>query len=127
MPQGERGIPLAVALAIIDHEQMGPVRDLGLLQSALERPQTTLMGRDAYPDVATKAGALMHSVCLNHALLDGNKRLAAILALVFLEINNASSALTNDGLFELVMAVASGTMRDVAEIAERLRCGPSGD
>ncbi len=44
----------------------------------------------------------------------GTSRLAAILALVFLEINDASSGLTNDGLFELVMAVASGTMRDVA-------------
>ena len=121
MPQGERGIPLTVALATIEKERIGPVRDLGLLQSALERPHTTLMGQDAYPGVAFKAAALMHSLCLNHALVDGNKRLAAILALVFLEINDASYDLTNDELFELTMAVASGRMRDVSEIADGLR------
>jgi death-on-curing protein len=120
MPEGARGIPLTVALAIVEQEQMGPVRDLGLLQSALERPHTTLMGRDAYPGVALKAAALLHSLCLNHALVDGNKRLAAILALVFLEINGAAYELSNDELFELTMAVASGALRDVDVIADGL-------
>lgn len=115
-----RGIPYSVVLAIMEREGMGPVRDAGLLQSALERPHTTLMGQPAYPSLARKAAALLHSVCLNHALVDGNKRLAAILALVFLEINGAPAQLTNDQLFDLVMAVASGELRDVDAIAERL-------
>ena len=124
MPEGARGIPLSVVLAIIEREGIGPVRDLGLLQSALERPHTTLMGPDAYPGHALKAAALMHSVCLNHALVDGNKRLAAILTLVFLEINGASYDVSNDELFDLTMAVASGSMRDVADIAAGLRVTP---
>ena len=109
-----------MVLTIVEREKIGPVRDMGLLQSALERPHTTLMGRDAYPGIDLKAAALLHSVCLNHALVDGNKRLAAILALVFLEVNGASYDLSNDELFDLVMSVASGTMRDVADIAADL-------
>jgi len=116
-----RGVPLAVVMVVIEREGIGPVRDLGLLQSALARPHTTLNGADAYPSLELKAAALMHSVCLNHALLDGNKRLAAILALVLLDINGAGSAITNDELFELTMAVASGKLRDVEAIAPRLK------
>lgn len=116
-----RGVPLAVVMAIIEREGIGPVRDMGLLQSALARPHTTLMGADAYPGVALKAAALMHSVCLNHALLDGNKRLAALLALIFLDINGCDTEITNDGLFDLTMAVASGELRDVDQIAPCLR------
>lgn len=120
MTQDVRGIPLAVTLAIIDKEGIGPVRDLGLLQSALARPHTTLMGADAYPGMALKAAALMHSVCLNHALIDGNKRLAALLALIFLDINGVEPTLSNQELFDLTMAVASGELREVDQIAARL-------
>ncbi len=126
MPEGARGIPLSAVLSSMEREHIGPVRDMGLLQSALERPHTTLMGRDAYPGHALKAAALLHSVCLNHALIDGNKRLAAILTLVFLEINGAHYDLSNDDLFDLTMAVASGSLHDVADIAASLNVVPSG-
>ena len=116
-----RGVPLAVVMTIIEREGIGPVRDMGLLQSALARPHTTLMGADAYPSTELKAAALLHSVCLNHALMDGNKRLAALLALIFLDINGAETTLTNDQLFDLTMAVASGELRDVDKIAPLLR------
>ena len=119
MPGETRGVPLAVVMTIIEREGIGPVRDMGLLQSALARPHTTLMGADAYPSIDLKAAALLHSVCLNHALMDGNKRLAALLVLIFLDINGAESALTNDQLFDLTMAVASGELRDVDAIAPR--------
>lgn len=115
-----RYVTFAVAIRIMDAERIGPLRDAGLLKSALDRPATTIFGNDAYPDLATKAGALLHSVCANHALVDGNKRLAAILALVFLDLNGARSALDNDGLFNLTMAVASGSLADAAEIGVRL-------
>jgi len=121
MPGETRGVPLAVVMTIIEREGIGPVRDMGLLQSALARPHTTLMGADAYPSIDLKAAALSHSVCLNHALMDGNKRLAALLALIFLDINGAETTLTNDQLFDLTMAVASGELRDVDKIAPRLR------
>lgn len=115
-----RGVPLSVVMTIIDREGIGPVRDLGLLKSALDRPHTTLMGADAYPSLALKAAALMHSLVCNHALSDGNKRLGAIVTLVFLELNGARYDLTNDELFDLTMAVASGELRDVDKIAPRL-------
>jgi death-on-curing protein len=119
-----RPLRFEYVVRIIDAEGLGPVRDAGLLDSALARPLTTIMGSDAYPDLATKAAALLHSVCLNHALVDGNKRLAAIVTLVFVEINGSRCELTNDELFDLVMAVASGELRDVEAIAARLTLRP---
>ena len=58
------------------------VRDYGLLESALGRPQATAFGADAYADIHEKAAALLHSLARNHALVDGNKHLAlaAVLA-----------------------------------------------
>lgn len=116
-----RYLTFDIMVRIVDVERIGPIRDEGLLQSAIERPATTVKGSDAYSGVAQKAAALLHSVCLNHALVDGNKRLAAILALVFVDINGARSSLDNDELFDLVMSVASGSRRDVGEIASALR------
>lgn len=79
------------------------------------------MGADAYPSLATKAGALLHSLCNNHALVDGNKRIAAIITLVFLRLNGLNTDLDNDELFTLVMAVATGELNDPAHIGERLK------
>lgn len=52
------------------------LRDVGLLEAAVARPRASAFGADAYPDLETKAAALLHSVARNHALVDGNKRLA---------------------------------------------------
>jgi len=60
------------------------VRDVGLLEAASGRPQATAFGQDAYPDLVTKAAALMHSLARNQALVDGNKRLALAGSLAFL-------------------------------------------
>jgi len=103
---------------------VGPVRDVGLLSSAAGRPQTTLMGQDAYPTLEAKAAALLHSIVCNHALSDGNKRLGWFAAVVFLRINGYDAALTQDEAFGLTMAVASGELRDVDAIAARLRTRP---
>jgi death on curing protein len=56
----------------------GPVqvRDIGLLEAAVHRPRASVLGNDAYPDLLTKAAALLHSLARNHPLIDGNKRLA---------------------------------------------------
>lgn len=98
-----------------------PIRDVGLLASAVARPQTTTGGDDAYPTIWTKAAALLHSIVNNHALIDGNKRLGWLATAVFLEINNASvAAATNDAVYELVMAVAASDC-DVHQIASRLQ------
>ena len=97
------------------------VRDFGLLESALARPQTSVFGADAYPDLPTKAAALLHSLARNHALVDGNKRLAWLATYVFLDINDHRVTATNDEVVEFVLAVAAGELDDVATIAARLR------
>jgi len=97
-----------------------PIRDVGLLGSAVARPQTTIGVEDAYPTIWLKGAALLQSIVGNHALLDGNKRLGWLATAVFLQINGASVAgATNDEVYELVVEVAS-TRSDLAEIAARL-------
>jgi len=61
-------------LLYIAERTLGPdyaVRDYGLLEAALARPQATAFGKDAYPDLDAKAAALLHSIARNHALIDG--------------------------------------------------------
>lgn len=96
------------------------VRDFGLLESALARPQTTLFGQQAYPSLDEKAAALLHSLARNHALVDGNKRLALAGLIACYGVNGRRLTLTNDEAYELVMAVASGRLQAVADIAEIL-------
>ena len=98
----------------------GPVSDLGLLDSACHRPQTALFGQEAYPSLAAKAAALMHSLACNHALVDGNKPLALLATVLFLRINGQTLDLTDDEAFELTMSVAAGEL-DAVGIQERLR------
>ena len=98
-----------------------PIRDVGLLGSAAARPQTTVFGQDAYPDLIEKAAALLQSIVNNHPLVDGNKRLGWLSTAVFLEINGvAASGIANDEVYDLVIWVAS-TNPELSEIAERLR------
>lgn len=113
-------------LYLADDIGVGPVRDIGLLESAAQRPSTTLMGDDAYPGIELKAAALMHSLVCNHALIDGNKRLGWHATVVFLALNGHEPALSQDDAFDLTMAVASGTVRDVADIAAGLHVPPTG-
>jgi death on curing protein len=98
-------------------------RDLGLLESAAARPQATFDGAPVYPDLISRAAALMHSLARNHPLVDGNKRLALAAAIVFLGVNGHRLTLSNDEAYELTMAVASGRLDDVGVIAQRLRAG----
>ena len=98
-----------------------PVRDIGLLGSAVARPQTSAFGADAYPDIWTKAAALLQSVVKNHALVDGNKRLGWLATATFFELNGIGiSAAANDDVYGCVMAVAAGS-ESVEDIAHRLR------
>ena len=99
------------------------VRDVGMLASALARPQVIAFGSDAYPELHTKAAALLHSVARNHGLVDGSKRLALAATIAFLGINGWRLTLTNDEAYELVIAVASGELDDLQTIADSLRRG----
>lgn len=103
---------------------LGPapaIRDVGLLGSAVARPQTTAFGTDAYPDLWTKAAALLVSLVKNHALVDGNKRLGWLATAVFLHINGIDpTPARNDDVYDLVIDVAAGK-RSVEDVAARLR------
>jgi death-on-curing protein len=107
------------ALRIARRAVGGPVyvRDLGLLDAAVHRPQASVVGQDAYPDLLTKAAALLHSLARNHPLVDGNKRLAWLATYVFCAKNGIELFPDDDAGYALVIAVASGELDDVAEIA----------
>jgi death-on-curing protein len=97
-----------------------PIRDVGLLGSAVARPRTTVGGADAYPDVWTKAAALLQSIVSNHALIDGNKRLGWLATAVFLELNGIDiTTAANDAVYDLVIDVASRSS-SIDDLAARL-------
>ncbi len=98
-----------------------PIRDVGLLGSAVARPQTSAFGEDAYPDLWTKAAAFLQSILKNHALVDGNKRLGWLATATFLEINGVGvTHVSNDAVYNFVVAVAASSY-DVEEIAGSLQ------
>ncbi len=101
----------------------GPiVRDLGLLGSAVARPQTTLLDQDAYPDLWSKTAALCDSISNTQPLLDGNKRLAWMCTVAFLAINGIDPfGVSTDNGEEFVMSFSQGQHLTIDDIAARLR------
>lgn len=96
------------------------VRDPGLLASAASRPATTVFGEDAYPTFSGKAAALMHSLARNHALVDGNKRLAWAATRTFCLLNGRDLRFaTVDEAEAFVLAVAAGEL-DLPDIVATL-------
>jgi death on curing protein len=121
---GPEYLTLEDLLDLVSALDTGPVRDLGLLDSACHRPRAAFFGREAYPTLAGKAAALMHSLTSNHALVDGNKRLALLATAVFLRLNGYYLDLTDDEAFELTVSAAAGqTDADGIEQRLRLRAG----
>jgi len=93
------------------------VRDIGLLESAVARPQATVFGADAYPTLDLKAAALVHSIAKNRALVDGNKRLALAGLIAFYGLNARRLTMTNDEAYDFIMAIAAGSLDGVEPIA----------
>jgi death on curing protein len=122
-PRGAEYLSLEDLLDLVKALGAGPVRDVGLLDSACHRPQAGLFGREAYPALAGKAAALMHSIAGNHALVDGNKRLALLATVVFLRINGHRLDLSDDDAFDLTVSVAAGQL-DAAGTEKHLRLAP---
>lgn len=99
----------AASAAIAPSEVL--VRDVGLLESALARPQASAFGEDAYPDLNVKAAALLESLARNHALIDGNKRLAWVATRLFLVLNGVDVRVpTPPAGDEFVRDVAQGKL-----------------
>lgn len=97
------------------------IRDIGLLEAAVARPRASISGKPAYRSIHAKAAALLHSLARNHALVDGNKRLALAGLIAFYGVNGVRLSLTNDEAYDLVVAVATGTLDDVPAIAQGLK------
>lgn len=97
------------------------IRDVGLLESAAARPAASAFGEPAYPTLEEQGAALVHSVCTNHALVDGNKRLALGSLIVFLGINGHRLTWSNDEAYGFIMAIAAGELTDVPTIGLRIR------
>ncbi len=111
-------------LVVIAEETLGQapvIRDEGLLDAAAHRPRASVLGADAYPSIAEKASALLHSVVTSHPLLDGNKRLGWAATAVFLSVNAELLHHSHTEAVELVLDVARGDLTEVAGIAERIR------
>lgn len=107
-------------LTLCSDLQVGPVRDLGLLSSAAHRPSTIVFGEPAYPELETKAAALMESLVRNHPLVDGNKRLGWLATVVFLALNGVEVEMDDDVAYDLVVDTASGAL-ELAQIAAALQ------
>ena len=106
---------LSAAQVLHLHEKLiGPfggakvLRDAGSLESTVARPQLTFGGEDLYPDAATKAAALMHSLVMNHPFVDGNKRLGAMAMELFLLVNSLALDAVDEEIVAVTLAVARG-------------------
>jgi death on curing protein len=95
------------------------VKDLGLLDSALSRPKSTLFGQDAYESLELKAAAMMHSIIKNHPMIDGNKRSAWFCTKSFLAINGRLVEAEPELALEFILDVATDRI-DLPQIAEWL-------
>lgn len=101
------------------------IRDIGILEAAVARTRASVYGEDAYPDLDAKAAALLHSIVTGHALIDGNKRLGWVAVRLFYRLNDRDLRAPIDDAFDLVAAIADGSLRDVASISARLRAWSS--
>jgi death-on-curing protein len=106
-------------LSLVDDLSVGPVRDVGLLDSAAHRPTVQLFGREAYPELDLKAAVLLESLVGHHCLVDGNKRLGWLATVVFYGLNDERLEAPDDAAYELVMAVARAEV-DLEHIAATL-------
>jgi death on curing protein len=96
------------------------LRDIGLLDAAVHRPQASAFGADAYPSLDEKAAALLQSIVNNHPLVDGNKRLGWVATRLLCAMNDVVLSAPDDDAFDLVMAVASGSIDAIDTIAAEL-------
>ena len=105
------------------------VRDLGLVSSAIAVPQASFEGRHLHADLYEMAAAYTFHLCQNHPFLDGNKRVALVSALVFLDLNGVPISDPDDRLYPLMMSVASGEKQkgEIASVLRELEKGITSD
>lgn len=96
------------------------LRDRGLLESAVARPQASALGTDASPGIVSKAAAFSHSLVLNHPFVDGNKRTDVLAMLVFASLNGFQLHWDQKEALDFVLCLASGEV-ELADVIQFLR------
>ena len=96
------------------------LRDEGLLESAVYRPQASFGGQDLYPDLFSKVAALGHSIISNHPFVDGNKRVGFEAMRLMLRLNGRDLRAPLEDKFNFVMEIAAGKLTEQA-IADWLK------
>ena len=99
---------------LAEHGGDSGVRDEGLLESALARPQNLLAYGDPEPDIAALAASYAYGICKNHAFIDGNKRVAYVTARMFLVLNGADINASQEDKYLTMLALAQGEMEEEA-------------
>ena len=117
----ERALVLALhERQLAEHGGGIGVRDEGLLESALARPQQLHAYGDPPPDLAALAASLAFGLARNHPFVDGNKRTAAVACELFLVLNDAALQASNIELYPVYLSLAEGSLSE-AEFADWLR------
>ena len=112
-------------VTVIERYDLPSARDLGLVDAAAHRSQSSAFGEDAYPTIDEKAAVLLESIVRNHPLLDGNKRLGWLAAVIFLDINGLTLDAPLNEAYNLVIGVATGDL-DYHQVAAMLRSWTTG-
>ena len=107
---------VAIADMLRSFTPIGPLAHLELLESALAQPQQTFDRKDLYKTPAEKAAALLYSICMNHAFVDGNKRVAWAATQTFLRLNGWTIDAPESERINFVLSVAAGE-QDVGKVA----------
>lgn len=115
-----RYIDIEDIAALMAHLGIGPIRDIGLIESSLHRPRAVVFGMETYPDLLEKGAALLHSLARNHALFDGNKRIAWASMALFLRLNGLRVRANTSENLEFMLACARGDL-ELEEITDWLR------
>lgn len=105
---GRDKVLLLHQLMIAETGGSADVRDLGLLDSALESAYATFDGKELYPTKEEKAARIGYSLISNHAFVDGNKRIGIYVMFTFLEVNGIRLEATNDEVAAVGLSIASG-------------------
>jgi death on curing protein len=114
-------LALHESLYTLNGEAPVPLIAAGKLESAVQRPQSAAFGEEFFPTLAEKAAALLQGIVIAHPFLDGNKRAALGSMLLFLRKNGVSYRVPDDPIYDFVIAVTTGELREVEDIAGRLR------
>ena len=96
------------------------IRDLGLIESAVNAPFQTFCGQDLYPTIFDKAAQLAYGLTENHGFVDGNKRAAIHSMMVYLLLNGFDLTADEDEIFNVSMNLAAGKISSV-ELSEWLK------